>query len=128
VHVRAETRREAFAEEPDTIVLAVGATPGRAFEPRGWDDTVVAFGQGRAGNVEAGRSIMHGLAAKAPEDAWWMPYDLACYEARFGDADTAIDHLRQARERDPEQLREYLVRDSDLDSLRDDPRFQELLA
>jgi quercetin dioxygenase-like cupin family protein len=128
VHVRPETRREAYAEEPGTIVLVAGATPGSAFEPRGWDDTVVAFGEGAAGNVEAGRAVMRELAARAPDDAWWAPYNLACYEARFGDPDAAIDHLRRAVERDPEQARGYIAHDGDLDALRDDPRLQELLA
>jgi hypothetical protein len=30
-------KRTAFAEEPETTVLALGGTPGRAYEPDGWE-------------------------------------------------------------------------------------------
>src|SRR5204863_7925086 len=30
-------KRTAFAEEPDTTVLALGGTPGKAYEPDGWE-------------------------------------------------------------------------------------------
>jgi mannose-6-phosphate isomerase-like protein (cupin superfamily) len=125
VHVRAETTREAFAEEAGTIVLAVGATPGSAFEAHGWDDFVVAFAEGRAGNVDRGRAIMQEVAARHP-DHWGPVYNLACFEARVGDHDAAIDHLRRAKRMGPDEVRGYLQHDTDLDPLRDDPRFQEL--
>jgi quercetin dioxygenase-like cupin family protein len=125
VHVRAETTREAFAEEVGTIVLAVGATPGSAFEAHGWDDFVVAFAEGRAGNVDRGRAIMQEVAARHP-DHWGPVYNLACFEARVGDHDAAIDHLRRAKRMGPDEVRGYLQHDTDLDPLRDDPRFQEL--
>lgn len=127
VHALAGTTREAFAEEPGTIVLAVGATPGEAFQAQGWDDTVAAFGEAAAGNVDAGRALMQEVAARHP-DEWGAPYNLACFEARFGDKDAAVEHLRTAAARNPETVREYLPHDSDLDSLRDDPGFQELLG
>ena len=57
MHVPNGDVREAVAEEPDTIVLAVGATRGEPFVARGWDDVVVAFAKARAGDVEAGRAI-----------------------------------------------------------------------
>jgi adenylate cyclase len=109
------------------MVLAVGAKPGEAFAPRGWDDAVVAFAEARAGNVEQGRAVMQEAAARHP-DHWGTAYNLACFEARFGDRDVAFEHLRLAAARNPDEVRGYLPHDSDLDSLRDDPRFQELLA
>ena len=37
VFVRPGVKRTAFAEEPGTTILAVGGTPGKAYEPRGWE-------------------------------------------------------------------------------------------
>ena len=127
VHVRAGTMREAFAEEAGTIVLAVGAPPGEAFEAHGWDDVVAAFGEATAGNVDRGRGTMREVAARNP-DHWGPEYNLACFEARFGDRDLAFEHLRTALARNPDEVRGYLEHDSDLDALRDDRRFQELLG
>lgn len=127
VHVLAGTEREAFAEEAGTIVLAAGATPGEAFEVQGWDDSVVAFAEAQAGNVERGRAVLQEAAAGSP-GFWGWEYNLACFEARYGDHDRAFDHLRRAAAMDPDEVRGYLPHDSDLDSLRDDPRFRELSA
>jgi len=127
VHVAAGTERTAVAEENGTIVLAAGATPGEAFVAHGWEDTVVAFAHGRAGRVAEGRAAMQELAARHPGH-WGPSYNFACFEARFGDADAAFEHLRRAFELDAGQARGWAERDSDLDPLRDDPRFQELVG
>jgi adenylate cyclase len=63
-----------------------------------------------------------------PPGFWGWEYNLACFEARFGDRDRAFDHLRRAAAANPDEVRRYLPHDSDLDSLRDDPRFEELAA
>ena len=44
VHVQPNTVREAIAIEPETLVLAVGAKPGEAFEPKSWEDFQIAPG------------------------------------------------------------------------------------
>lgn len=115
VHVLPGEHRTALAEEEGTIVLAVGATPGKPFERRGWDDLVVAFAAGRAGRVDEGRAIVKAL----PEDdqPWVKPYNLACYEARFGDHDRARAYLDEACALS-EEARAYAERDTDLESIR----------
>jgi mannose-6-phosphate isomerase-like protein (cupin superfamily) len=127
VHVRAGETREAFAEEPETIVLAVGATPGEPFVAGGWDESIVAFAEAADGNVDEGRAVMERLAARHP-DHWGTAYNLACFEARFGDRDRAFAHLATALRRDEESARGWAERDTDLDSLRDDPRWQEIVG
>src|SRR3954471_1732193 len=37
VFARPGVKRTAFAEEPGTTILAVGGTPGQAYEPEGWE-------------------------------------------------------------------------------------------
>jgi hypothetical protein len=54
-------------------------------------------------------------------------YNLACCEALAGMPQDAIGHVRAAIERRP-SLRELAREDSDLDSLRDEPAFRELVA
>lgn len=120
--VQAGERRTAVAEEPDTVVLAVGATVGEPFVSHGWDDVVVAFALAQAGELEAGRAVLEQVS----ENGWEGIYNVACFEARFGDLDAAFDNLRRVLEAAPDEVAPYLEHDSDLDRLREDPRWQEL--
>jgi len=81
----------------------------------------------RAGRIEEGREILRKAREERP-DAWAMVYNYGCWEALAGNPEEAIAHLRRAREMNPDEIRPYLEGDTDLDPLRDDPRFQELLA
>ena len=116
--------RTAVAEEPGTVVLAVGATPGEPFVARGWDDVVVAFARADAGEVDEARAIMQPFA----ERGWEGVYNLACFEARFGDLDAAFEHLQRVVAAAPAETRPYLQNDSDLDRLRADPRWAEVVG
>ncbi len=116
-----------MAEDAGTVVLAVGAKPGEAFEARGWDDVVVAFADARAGRVAGGRAVLEEAVARRPGD-WEGAYNLACFEALFGDRDAAFAQLRRAVSLGPDEVGAYAREDSDLDPLHDDPRWQELPA
>lgn len=61
----------------------------------------------------------------APHDATLI-YNIACSYALKGDREAAFTHLERAFSRDP-QLVETAEDDSDLESLHDDPRFNQLL-
>jgi hypothetical protein len=126
VHVPPDTVREAFASEPDTIVLAVGAKPGEAFEPKSWEDFHVAFAKRRTGGVAEARALIAETLERRP-DTWQGPYNAACFEALEGNVDAAFDHLRVAVGRAPEEVRKY-ADDEDLESLRADPRWTELVG
>jgi hypothetical protein len=54
-------------------------------------------------------------------------YNVACCESLAGRKDDAIAHLRRAIELS-ERTRAYLDGDSDLDPIRDEPAFKQLLA
>lgn len=127
IHAMPGENRVAVAEEPGTIVVAIGATIGQPFVTQGWTLFVIADARRREGRLEEAREAIQELLALHP-GVWGAPYNAACFEAQAGNADAAFDYLRQAQALDPEAIKEYLEGDTDLDPIRDDPRFQELLA
>jgi len=128
VFVQPEVYRTATAEEDGTIVFAVGGTVGEAFNAGGWDSFALADSYRQAGRHDEGRAIMEQLIAEKP-DYWATTYNAGCFETLAGNADAAFEHLRRAKELDTEgESAQYFREDSDLDPIRDDPRFQELLA
>lgn len=113
-------RRSAVAAEPGTAVLAVGAKPGEAFEPSAWE---LGF---RAAHMQPKEAVAYveEHMGEYPEMAA-THYNLACFRALAGDADGALDALERAAEMDADAVRRWAENDSDLDSIRDDPRFKE---
>jgi Cupin domain len=122
VHVPPNTPREAVAAEEGTIVLAAGAKPGEAFEPKGWEDFHIAVARYRSGDSAA----LDDVLALHP-DEWQGPYNAACVMALEGAADRAFDYLRRALALEP-KAREYAVEDADFESLHGDQRWQDLIA
>ena len=120
--------RTAVAAEDGTIVFVVGGRVGEAFNPSGWEEFARADTYRQAGRLDEGRALMAQLIDEKP-DYWATHYNAACFEALAGDPDAAFEHLRRAKELDAQgESAGYFREDSDLDSLRDDPRFRELLA
>ena len=122
-----QIERTAVAEEDDTIVLAVGGIIGEPFEGGNWETFAIADALRKAGRSDEGRAVLHKALEERP-DSWAMAYNTGCWEVLDGNTDAALEHLRRAKELNPEEVREYFEGDTDLDPLRDDPRFQELLA
>jgi tetratricopeptide (TPR) repeat protein len=128
VFVPPEVYRTAVAAEEGTIVFAVGGTVGEAFNAGGWDSFAIADGYRQAGRFDEGRAIMDQLIAEKP-DYWATHYNAGCFESLAGNPDAAFEHLRRAKElATAEESAQYFREDSDLDPLREDPRFQELLG
>jgi hypothetical protein len=128
VHVPAGTFREATAADAGTMILVAGAKAGEAFVAHGWEDVNLAFAQLQAGDAAGGRATMEAALARATDDLWGWHYNVACYLALAAEVDAAIEELRIALELDRDQVMKWLPDDSDLDPLRDDPRFKELAA
>src|SRR3954447_22186500 len=61
VSVPPDLTRTAFAEEPDTTIIAMGATPGEAYTPGGWEFWAplnILYREGRyAEAAERGRAV-----------------------------------------------------------------------
>jgi quercetin dioxygenase-like cupin family protein len=126
VFVRPNTKRGAIAAEDGTAVLAVGAKPGVVFEPSLWEDVFVANSYAEQGEIARARDVFAELLENHP-DSWQGFFNAACLEARFGDHERALEYLGRAIELEP-SAREYAVKDSDFDAVRDDQRFNSLVA
>jgi mannose-6-phosphate isomerase-like protein (cupin superfamily) len=125
VYCEPEADRTAFAEEDGTAVLAVGSTAGEAYHGGGWEVWARFHPQYEAGEYEA---VIESARETLEQSGYAAPlYNLACCEALSGRKDDAIGHLRSAFEKRP-GLRDLAKEDTDLDSLREDQAFQELLA
>jgi tetratricopeptide (TPR) repeat protein len=126
VFVPAGVRRTAFADEPGTTLVAIGGVPGKAYTPGGWELWAPLRPLYEAGDyaavVERGRELIEANPGYAEP-----LYNLACCEALVGETDDAIRHLGQAIEL-YEPLREFAAKDSDLDPLREQPAFKELVG
>jgi tetratricopeptide (TPR) repeat protein len=122
VHCTSGTLREAFAEEPGTTVLGIGAKPGEIFKPSGWEWTFAGMSLLTQGQEEAARREFEAGIAAYP-DEWQGYYNMACAEARLGNREAALENLALAAEVNEEVVAKYAPEDSDFASLKDDPEF-----
>ena len=89
----------------------------------------IRFNGGVRRDVPAGAEILGKRALLMDPDNFTMRWNLTCALSRFlGDKDGAIDLLATFVDRAPPSFVEYLRLDTDLDPLREDPRFENLAA
>lgn len=117
--------RGAVADEPGTSVIAIGGKPGEAFLPLP-EEFSVAFDAYSDKDYERSIELYQELLASAFPRKAGIIFNIACNEALLGRADDAFEHLRAAIEAD-ERILELVRTDTDLDPIRDDPRFAELI-
>ena len=116
----------AFAEEPETILIAIGGAPGQAYEPQGWEVWSQLQPLFQAGDYEQVADRGKPLVEQHPEYPG-VAYNVACAEALAGRKDDAIAHLSQSVERS-DRFRELAKDDPDFDSIRDEPGFRKLIG
>jgi mannose-6-phosphate isomerase-like protein (cupin superfamily) len=125
VYVEPAVTRTAFAEEPGTTIVSIGATPGQAYVASGWEVWAELRPIFEAGEydevVERGRELV--AATPAPT----LLYNLACAESLTGRKEDALEHLRLAIE-GYDGFRSYAAGDSDFDAIRAEPGFKELVG
>lgn len=78
------------------------------------------------GQDEQGRIYLDRAIASDPDDAMNL-YNVACVYAHIGKVEEALDCLERSVGKGMAEL-DWMQNDSDLDNLRDHPRFQKLLA
>jgi tetratricopeptide (TPR) repeat protein len=126
VFVRPDVERTAFAEEPGTTIIALGGTPGKPYEPSGFEfwaplGPLYAAGQ-YAEAADRGQELI-----KAHPEYPTLFYNVACCESLAGRTANAIEHLQTAIER-ADRFRSLAADDSDFDPIRHDPAFKELVG
>jgi tetratricopeptide (TPR) repeat protein len=119
-------KRTALAEEPGTTLIAVGGTPGEAYEPEGYEFWAPIGALYQAGEYAEAADRGRELLEAHPEFPLLI-YNVACCESLAGRKADALEHLRLAIERS-ERLRRFAEGDSDFDPIRDDPAFKELMG
>jgi tetratricopeptide (TPR) repeat protein len=98
VFARPGVKRTAFAEEPGTTIVALGGTPGKAYEPFGWEIWAPCHPLYDAGKYAEAVDCARELVEAHPEYAGPL-YNLACCESLAGRTADAVEHLRLAIER-----------------------------
>jgi tetratricopeptide (TPR) repeat protein len=114
-------QREATAEEPDTLVLAIGGKPGAPYETSAWETMFFALPAVREERWDDAIAL-HEEALREQPDHPRLLYNLACLESRGGRHEEALLHLQQAVRLDrhwagPAQ------EDTDFDAIRELPGF-----
>jgi tetratricopeptide (TPR) repeat protein len=126
VFARPGVTRTAYAEEPGTTIIAIGATPGRAYEPTGWEVWAPfnrLYQDGRyAEAADAAREV-----AEAHPEYGALLYNLACCESLAGRTADAIGHLKLAIDRS-ERVRSMAAEDPDFEPIRQEAEFRALVA
>jgi hypothetical protein len=120
------TKRTATAKEEETTIIALEGTPGQAYEPRGWELWAPLAPRYAAGEYAEVADRLGALVATTPQYPMLF-FNLACCESLSGRRSDALDHLRQAVEMS-EEFRHSAKGDSDLDPIRDEPAFKQLIG
>ena len=119
-------KRTAFAEKPETTIIALGGTPGKAYEPDGWELWSPLNPLYQAGEyaevADRGRVLV-----EAHPQYPTLFYNVACCESLAGRTADAVEHLRRAIDMS-ERSRALAEEDSDFDPIRDEPAFKELIG
>jgi tetratricopeptide (TPR) repeat protein len=118
-------KRTASAIEEGTTILAMEGTPGKAYEARGWELWAPIAPLYQAGEYAEVANRLRALVAATPQYPMLF-FNLACCESLAGRTSDALDHLRHAIEMS-EEFRQSARDDSDLDPIRDDPAFKQLI-
>lgn len=120
------TKRMATAKAEGTTIIALEGTPGQAYQPRGWELWAPLFPLYGAGEYAEVADRLGVLVAASPQYPMLF-FNLACCESLSGRTRDALDHLRHAVEMS-EEFRQSARTDSDLDPIRDEPAFKQLIG
>lgn len=110
-------QRYARAEEPDTMVLAVGGNPGEPYTPSAWEWYFEAERFRDPFDPEAALRLLAEAEKRFP-DHMGVLYSIACWEALAGRPDDAWATLQRALALD-ERAREWALGDEDLVAIHD---------
>jgi hypothetical protein len=119
------TNRTATATQAATTIIAVEGTPGGAYDARGWELCAPLAPLYQAGKYGEVADRLSDLVAASPQYPMLF-FNLACCESRCGRTSDALDHLRRAIDMSAE-FHASAQTDPDLDPIRQEPAFQQLI-
>jgi tetratricopeptide (TPR) repeat protein len=120
------TRRGAVATEDGTLVLVVGGRPGEVFKPGPTEAMGAFFRLYRAEDYPGALAACYEALEVHPGNALIL-YNVACLESLLGRSEEALIALDGAVSAYP-GFKENAAADDDLAALREDERFQALVA
>jgi tetratricopeptide (TPR) repeat protein len=119
-------KRKAVAAEDGTTVVSVGGKAGEAYRPLAWEVNAQVFELFAHGQIEEAKDLVTDALGRFDDRAALL-YNLACAEARLGEIEPALGHLEEALEVRP-SLGKLAEGDTDLDALRGEARFDQLVG
>lgn len=120
------TKRAATAREDGTTIILLEGTPGKAYDARGWELWAPLAPLYQAGEHAEVADRLAEVVAASPQYPMLF-FNLACCESLSGRTADALAHLRHAIEMS-EEFRGSAKGDSDLDPIRDEPEFKQLIG
>lgn len=120
------SKRKAVAAEDGTTIVSVGGKAGEAYEPLVWEVNAQVFELFAHDQIEEAKEMVT-AALDRFENRAALLYNLACAEARLGEIEPALGHLEEALAV-RSSLGDLARDDSDLDALRGEPRFDQLVG
>lgn len=120
------SKRGAVANEDDTTVVVVGGRPGEAYEMGAGEAMGDFFTLYREGNYADALAACLTAAETHPGNPLVL-YNIGCLEALLGNKEEALAALSDSLPAWA-PFKELAKTDDDLNALRDDPRFQKLVA
>jgi quercetin dioxygenase-like cupin family protein len=119
-------KRAAVARAAGTRVLAFGGTPGEPYRISAGEASGDWYAHYEAKEYEEGLAILQSTLADYPGNPF-LYYHMACCESMLGRRDEALEHLELALAAHAPFV-ETARDDRDLDPVREDPRFEKLVA
>ena len=113
---RPDLRRSGIALEDDTVVLAIGGWPGRAYQPLPWEAIYFAHEAIHRGDWAGALEALEREAGELRNTAE-LQFELACCHARLGEEELALAELHRSLELDP-SMGERAASEEALESLR----------
>ena len=126
VLVLPESKRGAVASEDGTLVLVVGGRPGAPYSIGAGEAMGPFFERYNEKDYAGALEAVKAAFETHPGNALVF-YNVACMESMLGNADAAIDALTESLSKWP-GYKELAAGDDDFAALRQDARFQALIA
>jgi tetratricopeptide (TPR) repeat protein len=108
------------------MIMLIEGTPGKAYEPRGWELWAPLAPLYESGKYTEVANRLRVLVDAHPQYALLF-YNLACCESLTGRTTDALEHLRRAIDMS-EEFRGNAQLDSDLDPIRNQQAFRQLVS